>query len=492
MWKRISLRSRILILLSALVLITVGGGLVSVWHTYMMEKSLTEVLDSHLPSLLAAKELKSALVMQKGYVTYFFQDGDPEWIKQLEDYHVTFESWLRKARRLALTDKQREILDEIQHQYIRYSHGREKVIDLYKAGARPKGFKLQKSIRPQFYQIIELCSQFEEGHEKAIAQARTKSREQAQVINRMTLIALIVAMVCGLILAYTMSAQVFAPIRKLAGGDDGSQTRQHIRDEMKALSFRFDNLIRDFDQTKSKLEWSREHLQQAEKWALVGKLAAGVAHSVRNPLTAVKMRLFSLERSLTFGPSQKDDFEVISEEIRHIDGIVNNFLEFSRPPKLKKRLTSPSEAVDLAIQLLRHRLESYNVTLEVTRDGLLPQTPIDTEQLKEVFVNLVINACEAMVDGGAILIEEEMGQSEDVGPIIVIKISDNGPGVPVTLRSKIFQPFYSTKEEGTGLGLSIAMRIVDEHGGWLDVDSIEGGGAVFTITLPIMEAEDWV
>ena len=259
-------------------------------------------------------------------------------------------------------------------------------------------------------------------------------------------------------------------------------------DEVKALGMRFQKLMKDVDQTKSKLEWSREHLQLAEKWALVGKLAAGVAHSIRNPLTSVKMRLFSMERSLELGATQKEDFDVISEEIRHIDTIVNNFLEFARPPKLKMRSASPSDAVDLAVQLLRHRLDSYNAKVEVIRDGRLPEIEADPEQLKEVLVNLMVNACEAMVNGGTIRIREEKSSSDTLGPVVVIRVSDDGPGIPESDQTRVFQPFFSTKEEGTGLGLSIATRIVEEHRGWLDLESTEGKGATFVITLPAGEA----
>jgi signal transduction histidine kinase len=175
---------------------------------------------------------------------------------------------------------------------------------------------------------------------------------------------------------------------------------------------------------------------------------------------------------------------VISEEIRHIDTIVGNFLEFSRPPKLKMQRMSPSDAVDNAVQLLRHRLESYNVKVEIHRNGRLPEIAADSDQLKEVLVNLVVNACEAMVNGGSISIYEEIGSSDTVGEVVTIRVKDTGPGVPESIQEKLFQPFFSTKEEGTGLGLSIATRIVEEHGGWLDVKSREGKGATFIITLP--------
>ena len=199
------------------------------------------------------------------------------------------------------------------------------------------------------------------------------------------------------------------------------------------------------------------------------------------------MRLFSLGRSLELANSQKEDFDVISQEIRHTDTIVQNFLEFSRPPKLKMQQISPSVVVDLVIQLLEHRLKSYDVNVRVIRKQMLPELEADPEQLKEALVNLMENACEAMGLGGSIVIQEEEAFVQISKKAAVIRLSDNGPGLPESIKEKIFQPFFTTKDEGTGLGLSIASRIVEEHRGWLDVTSEEGKGTTFIITLPVKE-----
>jgi signal transduction histidine kinase len=244
------------------------------------------------------------------------------------------------------------------------------------------------------------------------------------------------------------------------------------------------------DQTQSELQKSRESLLQAEKMALVGKLAAGMAHSIRNPFTSVKMRLFSLNRSLEFTDTQKEDFDVISQEIRHIDTIVQNFLEFSRPPKLKIQSISPSIVVDQAIVLLKHRLKSYDVEVTIERERNLPEIDADPEQLKEVLVNLVVNACEAMEKGGSIVIREQEAMTPSKDRLSVIRVSDNGPGIPESMRDKVLQPFFTTKEEGTGLGLSIAVRILAEHHGRMDIESNQGGGTTFVITLPHKEPSD--
>jgi signal transduction histidine kinase len=210
-----------------------------------------------------------------------------------------------------------------------------------------------------------------------------------------------------------------------------------------------------------------------------------MAHSVRNPLTSVKMRLFSLNRSLSMNSDQAEDFAVISEEIGHIDTIVQNFLEFARPPKLKMQKMSPSIVVNMMIQLLTHRLKSYDVTVNVVRDAMLPDITCDPEQLKEVFVNLVENACQAMGRGGLIIVTEQVRKNDSGKDTCLICVKDTGPGLPANILEKIFNPFFTTKEEGTGLGLSIAERIIENHGGKISVKSAVGEGTSFYIELPV-------
>ncbi|MBI4764494.1 MAG: histidine kinase, partial [Deltaproteobacteria bacterium] len=214
---------------------------------------------------------------------------------------------------------------------------------------------------------------------------------------------------------------------------------------------------------------------------------AGVAHSIRNPLTSVKIRLFSMGRTPDLSPTQKEDLEVISEEIRHIEAIVRSFLEFSRPPKLTMQKVSPSEVVDMTLRLLKHRLESNGVQVELIREKPLTEIWADPDQLKEVLVNLLVNACEVMVKGGVIRILEKEESGDSGKRAATITISDNGPGIPESIQENIFQPFFSTKEEGTGLGLSIASRIVEKHGGSIKLHSREGEGTTFLITIPYRE-----
>jgi signal transduction histidine kinase len=472
------------VILMALVLITIGGGVTTIWYAETIDTLLTSIIDRDIVSFQKAQELEVALVMQKGFTTYYFQDSNPDWLNQLDLYQQTFEEKLRKARETENLKAAGGILSKIESQYFRYKEDRRQVIHLYQAREKKAGVELHRRIRLQFLSILALCEQYKEIHKEHMVQAREAGQLRTRYVNTAAMIAIQVAAMTGALLAYILFRQILGPIRRLTVATGLTESQPPGANEVRVLSRRVHSLIEDVDQTQNKLARSQEHLVQSEKWAMTGKLAAGVAHSIRNPLTSVKIRLFSMGRAANLSPALKEDFEVISEEIDHIESIVRSFLEFSRPPKLTMQKVSPSEVVDTALRLLRHRLESYGVAVELIREKPLAEIWADPDQLKEVLVNLLVNACEMMMHGGVIRISENEDDGGPLGRFVSISIRDNGPGIPEAIQENIFQPFFSTKEEGTGLGLSIASRIVEKHGGSLSLESSEGQGATFVITLP--------
>ncbi len=487
-WSQISLRVRIYLILAAIIFITTAGGLVMVWYTYRMEGLLAAITEKNMAAYQEAQDLEIALVNQKGFVSYYYLEGDPDWLRQLGEYRQIFKERLTSAYALAENREQKAALKRIESEYTDYIAVKDRVIDLYKRGEHQIGAEIHQGVRDQFFRILKLCEDYKQLHADKIRQIRLDSNTQAKKLRMIASGAMLVDLFLAMLFVFVIINHILEPIRKLAMEADRKGVDVAPENEIRALSHRVRGLIEDVDQTQSELEKSREHLLQAEKMALVGKLAAGMAHSIRNPFTSVKMRLFSLGRSLELDDNQKEDFDVISEEIRHVDTIVQNFLEFSRPPKLKMQMISPSTVVDSALQLLEHRLKSYEVSIKLKREDPLPAVQADPEQLKEVLVNIVVNACEAMGRGGLITIFEKMERSGESADTAVIRISDDGPGISETILDKVLQPFFTTKEDGTGLGLSIAARIVEEHQGRLDVISREGHGATFIITLPVKES----
>ena len=488
-WRIISLRVRVYTVLISLVAITLVGGLIMVWYTYRMESLLADLVDKNLAAYQVAEALESALVQQSGDASHFLLDGDTRWLENLDEHRRTFRAQIEEARALTLSGSQKQILDQIESEYLRYIILKDQSIEFYKARDTDTGDRLLKEVSKHFSKVLELCRQFKDFYTKRIALLKEQSYAQAERLRLIAGTAVLAVLLLGVVLAFVLVNDILEPLRRLAQEANPGARPEETEDEVKALSRSVRGLIEGFDQTQTELEKSREHLLQAEKMVVVGKLAASMAHSIRNPLTSVKMRLFSLDRSLDLNPQQREDFQVISEEVVHIDSLVQSFLEFSRPPKLRMQMISPSEIVDLALKLMTHRLESYQVSVQVERHERLPVVQADPDRLKEVLVNIMVNACEAMKGGGTIVIREEETLDASLGQVAVVRIRDNGPGIEEGLRARIFEPFFTTKEEGSGLGLSIAVRIVEEHGGRLNLESRKGQGAAFSLILPVTAAK---
>lgn len=485
-WWRLNLRTRIYLLLIGLIVIAVSSAGGMVWYTYRMQGLFEEIIEHNLAAFESAAAMEIALVNQKGFVTYYFLDGDPDWLQQFNEYRKIFHERLTRAQTLARSTEQRRAIERIADDYRNYMQLKDRVIELYKKGERDQGLELHRTVRQIFFDMIALCENYKDGQLKKIRDARSEGSRFAARLRTLMVAIIFLELVLAAGLGVLFIQQILTPVYRMLKSTNRSALETHSDNAVTALSRNITELLKSVDEAHMELERSRENLLQAEKMALVGKLAAGMAHSIRNPFTSVKMRLFSLNRSLKLDTVQQEDFEVISQEIRHIDTIVQNFLEFSRPPKLVMQPISPSAIVDNALQLLSHRLDSYNVAVEVVRSDPLPEVMADPEQLKEVLVNLIINACEEMKSGGTIIIDEHV-EPRNGQERAVLHISDSGPGITPANAEKIFQPFFTTKDEGTGLGLSIADRIVAEHGGKLTLDTAYTAGAAFIIQLPLKE-----
>ncbi|MFH1075555.1 MAG: ATP-binding protein [Pseudomonadota bacterium] len=483
-----NLRTRIYLILGVLGIIALVGWGATLFYTYSSQNLFVRIIDEYLASYRAAEEMEKALVNQKGFVTYYFLDGDPEWLRQLGECRQIFRDRLLEAQDLADTQEKKKMVKRIEAEYDHYIEEKDRVINYYKQGDRDTGAKLHKEVRKYFAEVLDLCEEYKEEYLLEIERARGKSFGETQKVRIVTALTIVASVFLVSLLVFVLLRYILGPIRTLAFEAERKAEFKPSTNEVAVLGDRVRGILKNIDETQSELARSRAHLFQTEKMALVGRLASGMAHSIRNPLTSVKMRLFSLSRTLDLTTADEEDFQVIGDEIRHIDTIVRNFLEFSRPPKLTTQRISPSDIVDMTLKLLKHRLESYNVKVELKRDKLLPEIEADPEQLKEALVNLIENACEAMQEqhGGEIsIVEKEV--NDGIRHEAVIFVIDYGPGISRDVQDKIFQPFFTTKEEGTGLGLPIAARIIEEHEGSLNAFSEEEKGTTFTIALPIIK-----
>jgi len=238
---------------------------------------------------------------------------------------------------------------------------------------------------------------------------------------------------------------------------------------------------------RSNLTESLAIIERQEKLASLGVFAAGIAHEVRNPLTAIKVRLFTLKSSHKPGTSEHEDLEVIRHEIDRLEHLVRDFLQFARPtdPELQ---TMPVERLLRDVHnLLQSDLAGKSVELKLELQAKEP-VRVDAKTMKQVLINLVQNGAESMEAGGTVTLRSRMDKQVLNGrrvSAVVIDVADTGKGIPSEVQKRLFDPFFTTKEEGTGLGLPIAARIVEKHGGVIQYQTQPNRGTTFSIVLPI-------
>jgi len=228
------------------------------------------------------------------------------------------------------------------------------------------------------------------------------------------------------------------------------------------------------------LERSQEQLIQAEKLAATGRLAASIAHEINNPLQAVHNCLHLIIRRRLGEEKEKYYLNMAQEEVQRLIGIVQRTLDFYRPSGGREVLTEVNTLVESVLALANKRLEHGKVRVQRRFSPDLPKLRAVADQLTQVFLNLVINAVEAMPEGGDLTI----ATLQDNGRVHV-RFSDAGPGINPEEAKKIFEPFYTTKRSGTGLGLAVSYGIIQRHGGEITVESAPGRGATFVVSLPV-------
>ena len=284
----------------------------------------------------ASREMNTQLANQKGFVTYYFLDGDQKWLKELDTHRKQFSEWLDKTYEITHGPAQASLREQIKRQYNDYILAKDKVIDLYQSGKKEEGEALHWKVRDQYFQLYELCRKYLSLNELQIRKARDKSRQNFHQITSVTITLIVSQFILTALLLFNLISHIIIPIQRLSRETVTDKSVPEPGNEVNRLRDSFHELLDERDRTRSELEQSKEMLMNSEKMALVGRLAPVVAHSIRNPMTSINMRLFSLQRNLDMTENQKEDFEVVFEEMNRLDNIVQNFLEFSKPHKLKK------------------------------------------------------------------------------------------------------------------------------------------------------------
>ncbi|MGA1791321.1 MAG: ATP-binding protein [bacterium] len=346
-----------------------------------------------------------------------------------------------------------------------------------------------------------------------VEQDRDEAFLSADRLEKYIYLVIVFFLLVAILLAFLLSYYVVHPIQRLSeatqtiarGEFEKAQVKTKRKDEIGVLYHAFDFLARQLQarqkSLKEKMDLTRAELEEtdvklkktqlaatrSEQLAALGRLAAGVTHEIRTPLTSIKLFLQSAQNEIEISPEFVEDFQVAMNQVKRIESTINRFLDFARPQDPVFSVIDIKQLIEGALLVVKPRANQQETTVEIWIDDGLPNIRGDKKQLSEALLNLMVNALEAMPDRGRLTIRASLDRCElDSGfsKCIRIDISDTGPGITDEDIPRLFEPFFTTKAAGTGLGLSIVYTTIQTHGGDIKVKKGPHGGITFSVFLP--------
>jgi signal transduction histidine kinase len=487
----------------AISLLLLAAGVVAAWHVHRLQTRISQALLVNMSSVRAAEELEIAVREARTQLDHFLITGDRKYLDAVLPMRREINRWLAEAERWALTPHEKALTGRAREGCQRF------FTELEQGASRASTEELKPKVRALIDDVLvsEVLSpthEYLDFNEEEVDQANA----QNQTLTNWLVLGLLLLGTCGcaagLVAGFGIArglsralVQLSVPIRAAAG-----QLEDVVGPVTFAASWDLHELEGVLRQIAERIGTVVERLRQSEREALraeqlaaVGQMAAGMAHELRNPLTSMKILVQAASARGPTGPGGEAaaaglelggrDLAVLEEEITRLERLVQTFLHFARPPEPEKRRVELRELVEQAAGLVAGRAAVCQGRVEC----LLPPEPVpavvDPGQVRQVLLNLLINALEAVARGGTVRLRAETGDDRWV----TLRVEDDGCGLPASLGPRIFAPFVSTKETGLGLGLSICKRIVEAHGGTIDAANRSEGGAAFTVRLPLARSE---
>ncbi len=279
--------------------------------------------------------------------------------------------------------------------------------------------------------------------------------------------------------AVTPLQRLVTAMKRAEAGDLTVKADEGRPDELGVAARGFDATLAALRRSQTELEaFYRERMVRADRFAAVGEIATGLAHEIKNPLAGLSGALELLAEDLQADPRQTEIVGEMRHQVQRLTHTMESLLSFARPAKAKLRSTDVNGSIEKVLFLLKQQSRGGTVSIEPELSPGLPHVLADPFQLEQVFLNICLNAYQAMHEGGTLTVRTRAGDGN-----VVVEVEDTGPGIPSDLRAQVFKPFFTTKREGNGLGLAISARIVAEHGGHIGYRCPPGGGTVFIVTL---------
>jgi signal transduction histidine kinase len=403
--------------------------------------------------------------------------------------HERIRGQIEQARKLADPGLETQLVGRLEDSVEDY-------LQVWRAHAvegRLKGAAAEKALQILEKGALPVCRELQQVNVEQIQQTATELRSTVQWVVAGLVGVCTVGALAGLLLGYGVARGLRRSIHHLSIhvqdaatklGQDLPPVEVSEQGDLQQLHGQMQGVVREIEQVVEKLQQREREVLRAEQLAAVGQLAAGVAHELRNPLTSIKMLVQASCEELEDRGVSAEDLLIIELEIRRMERCLQTFLDFARPPKLECRRVDLARPVERTLALIAGRARKQHVTVCFTPPEPALFVEADEEQLRQLLINLTLNALDVMPRGGTLEVQaggprpgEEKGQLE-------VRVLDTGPGISPELLPRLFQPFVSGKETGLGLGLVTSRRIAESHGGTLQARNRPEGGACFTLRLP--------
>jgi signal transduction histidine kinase len=399
--------------------------------------------------LIAARIQETILGLNNLMLHYAADRDDADWSgfsKKSQDFGF----WLKQQQPLLSSQTERLVLSYINNAFTNYLAAAAAInIKLYGASQSKTRVVEFTDLEKQSKTILDLGIQLSQAHQRSLDSFQSQSIHSLNFLRVELLGSLAILVFAGVWLAVIVYREMLTPLRV-------------------------------------QLVESRQLVEQHEKLASLGMLAAGVAHEIRNPLTSIKAWLYLQQKHLAPGTPEYSDAEVIGGEINRLERIVRDFLQFARPSEPKYAVLPADQPLRDVQTLLQPGLEKSGIKL-IVAEVANAQIRIDPQQIKQVLINLVQNAADSIRANGTITLRavaDEKRLADRQLDVVILEVSDTGAGISEDAQKRLFDPFFTTKDTGTGLGLPIAARIVEKHGGALQYQNHAEHGATFGIILP--------
>jgi signal transduction histidine kinase len=298
----------------------------------------------------------------------------------------------------------------------------------------------------------------------------------------------------GILGATVLARRITRPLHRLvdgtvriAKGDFSQAIVDTSRDEVGDLARSFNEMTGQLLHARQRMEEANRKLVQHEKLASIGRMAATIAHEIRNPLTSVKLNIQKVAEEEGAADAVKAHLGLSLEGIDQIERFIKELLNYTRVPELSLERWPIAQIVEEALKMVRPVLAEKGIAVESTCADGLPPVLVDADKMRQVFLNILRNAHEALDPGGRITVACDAVE-DGLRKKVRVRITDNGPGIPDNIRPNIFEPFFTTKPSGFGLGLPNARKIVEQHNGSIHLVRRRGRGSSFVILIPAEEA----